>query len=128
MMRYAGCSRLLLLLVLPLAVCGHARADGLPTWIGECVSTKIQEIGTRLDNSPDSCSAVTFANGGMQVGYDQVTAIEQSRVGDPVRMCLQSIPHDCPRGDDRGRVYQVTNLRTQQTWVRPDSSHSCGGA
>jgi hypothetical protein len=117
-----------LLLALPFAVCGHAHADGLPTQIGDCVSTTIQEIGTRLDGVPDSGSAVMFANGGVQVGYDRVAAIEQSRVGDAVRMCLQSIPHNCPRGDDRGRVYRVTNLRTQQTWVRPDSSHSCGGA
>ena len=57
-----------------------------------------------------------------------VAAIEQSKKGDPVRMCLVSIPHPCPKGDDRGRVYKTTNLRTHKSWSLPDSEHMCGGA
>ncbi len=53
---------------------------------------------------------------------------EALRAGDPVEMCLVSIPRDCPVGDDRGREYRTTNLRTRKSWRLPDSEHSCGGA
>jgi hypothetical protein len=75
-----------------------------------------------------SGSAVSFDNGGYQVSYDTVPAIEHSKTGDPVRMCLVSIPRHCPKGDDRGRVYRITNLRTHKGWKLPDSEHMCGGA
>lgn len=55
-------------------------------------------------------------------------AIKNSRVGDHVLNCLVFIPKDCPKGDDRGRIYTVTNLRTLESWTLPDSQHSCGGA
>jgi hypothetical protein len=102
--------------------------------VDDCVNTTIKSVGTRLTNGSDgsptlgSGSAINFTNGGFQVGYDTVRAIEQSRVGDPVRMCLEEIPQNCPIGDDRGRVYHVTNLRTHQSWSRADASHMCGGA
>jgi hypothetical protein len=105
----------------------HAVLCDLPR-VGDCVNTKIKEIGTRLMNTSGSGSAIVFENGGFQVSYDTVPAIEKSRVGDPVRMCLESIPQNCPIGDDRGRVYHVTNLRTYQSWSRADASHMCGGA
>jgi clan AA aspartic protease (TIGR02281 family) len=100
--------------------------------VGDCMNTTIKRIGTRLGDwgspTPGSGSAIEFANSGYQVGYDTVPAIEQSRVGDPVRICLEEIPEGCPIGDDRGRVYRVTNLRTNRSWSRADASHLCGGA
>jgi hypothetical protein len=71
---------------------------------------------------------VSFENGGYQVSYDTVPAIEYSKVGDPVRMCLVSIPKNCPKGADRGRVYRTTNLRMHKSWKLMDSEHMCGGA
>jgi hypothetical protein len=111
-----------------MAVCASASAQGLPTRVGDCANTTIRAIGTRLQGTPGSGSAVAFSNGGYQVDYDTVPAIEQSRAGDPVRMCLVSVPQNCPKGDDRGKVYQTTNLRTHQSWSLPDSTHMCGGA
>jgi hypothetical protein len=73
-------------------------AADLPVQVGECVNTSIKSVETRLTDGstgrpvPGSGSAVTFANGGYQVDYDTVPAIEQSRPGDPVRMCLVQIP------------------------------------
>ena len=55
-------------------------------------------------------------------------AIARSRPGDPIRLCLVSIPKHCPPGDDRGRFYKATNLRTGKSWTLPDSEHMCGGA
>lgn len=99
-----------------------------PTRIGQCVGTRVKEVGTRLENTPGSGSLVTFTNGGVQVSYDQVREVDESRPGDRVSMCLVSIPKDCPPGDDRGRTYKTTNKRTGQSWILPDSEHMCGGA
>jgi hypothetical protein len=107
--------------------CGSERVGELPKKEGECVETKIYWIGTRL-STPRSGSAVSFENGGTQVSYDNVAAVAESKKGDPVRMCLESIPQNCPKGDDRGRVYRTTNLRTGKTWTLMDSPHGCGGA
>lgn len=125
-MSYAG--RRFSFVILALFVGSTARAGELPGRVGACVKTKIAAIGTRID-TPGSGSAVRFANGGVQISYDTVPEIEHdSRVGDPVRMCLVSIPSGCPKGDDRGRVYHTTNLRTHGSWRLPDAAHACGGA
>lgn len=111
-----------------------AVAGELPKKVGACVETSIKSVETRLvdgaDNAPipGSGSAVSFTNGGYQVSYDTVPAIERSKKGDPVRMCLVDVPSNCPKGDDRGRIYKTTNLRTHKSWRLPDSQHSCGGA
>lgn len=116
-----------LAILLMTAALRQARAEELPTEIGACSETTIEDIGYRLGD-PDSGSAISYANGGGQVSYDTIPEIHRSRVGDPVRLCLVSIPEDCPPGDDRGKVYSATNLRTGDSWEAPDSQHSCGGA
>jgi hypothetical protein len=102
--------------------------------VGTCVRTTIREVSQRLEDGithrpmPDSGSAVEFANGLYQVSYDQVPAVNQSRRGDPVFVCLMSLPDHCPPGDVRGKLYTTTNLRTEESWTLPDSEHGCGGA
>lgn len=134
-MRLAALSAMALALALsPLASGGSAAAGPLPRQVGQCTRTVIAKIGQRLEDGstgrqiPGSGSAVNFANGGYQVSYDEIPQINRSRHGDPVRVCLVSLPKDCPPGDDRGRVYRTTNLRTRQSWTLPDSEHMCGGA
>jgi hypothetical protein len=111
-----------------------AFADPLPKQVGQCSETAIRKIETRLVDGttgkpvPGSGSAVSFANRGYQVSYDAEPAIQASRRGDRVRICLVKLPEACPPGDNRGRVYTTTNLRTNQSWTLPDSEHSCGGA
>jgi hypothetical protein len=105
----------------------HGNADPLPTKVGACSTTTITDIGYRLD-TPDSGSAIVYANGGGQVSYDTIPEIHRSRIGDKVKLCLVSLPEDCPPDDDRGKVYRATNLRTGEAWEAPDSQHSCGGA
>ena len=100
----------------------------IPKKAGQCVRTEISELGSRLEGSPDSGSAIAYANGITGVSYDIITAIRRSHVGDPVTLCLVSIPRNCPPGDDRGKVYSALNGRTQERWSLPDSQHSCGGA
>ncbi|ARN81893.1 hypothetical protein [Methylocystis bryophila] len=109
-------------------------AESLPTRVGDCVATTITAVETRLQDDgthepvPGSGSAVRFANGGYQVSYDTVPEIEESKKGDKARMCLVSAPQDCPKGDERGKIYRTTNLRTKKSWKLPDSEHTCGGA
>ncbi len=122
--------RLAALVALTAPVC----AAGLPTKVGQCVKTTVKRVEYRLydasTNKPTagSGSAIVFLNGGYQVSYDQLPAVDSSRPGDPVAMCLVAIPQDCPPGDNRGRRYATTNLRTHMKWTLPDSEHSCGGA
>lgn len=122
---------LALLLALPGA---SASAAPLPAAVGQCAETTITNVGQRLTDAatgqaiPGSGSDVTFANRGYQVSYDEVPAVEHSRRGDRVRICLVKLPQDCPRGDHRGKIYTTTNLRTGESWTLPDSEHSCGGA
>jgi hypothetical protein len=105
-----------------------ALAGGLPIQVGQCTLTSVKSVGTRLEGTPGSGSAIEYADGGDQVSYDQVLGIDDSHAGDPIKLCLASLPQNCPAGDDRGKVYDATNLRTGETWSEADSEHSCGGA
>ena len=105
-----------------------------PTIVGRCTKTQIVKITDRFGKpilaSPNDSSGtmVSFSNGAHQISYEKVFNVINSRVGDTVETCLVSMPKDCPKGDDRGRIYRTTNLRTTATWILPDSQHSCGGA
>ena len=112
---------------------GRAPDSGLlPAKPGQCVSTQVASVTPRLEGEPpgsfESGTAVNFTNGGHQVSYNREAALIASRPGDRVVMCLTKIPRDCPPGDDRGREYTVTNLRTRASWSLSDSQHLCGGA
>jgi hypothetical protein len=76
----------------------------------------------------DGGSYVRYTSNDTQVSYEWSAAVVHSRIGDKVRFCLVSIPKDCPPGDNRGRVYKSTNLRTGEVWTMQDDPHMCGGA
>ena len=107
-----------------------ARAEPLPGSVGACSETTITLIGGRLqgDDTFSSGTAVHYDNGGRQISDDREEGAIASQVGDPVRLCLAEIPQGCPPGDDRGRIYVATNLRTGTSWEMSDSAHMCGGA
>jgi uncharacterized protein len=106
----------------------------LPRSIGQCGFSHVATLTTRLGDdplataSPEAGSAATFTNGGGAMSYDREPGLASSKVGDPVVMCLISIPRDCPRGDLRGSVYYAIDLAAKATWALPDSQHLCGGA
>jgi hypothetical protein len=104
--------------------------DRLPTHILTCGGSVITEIAGRLegDTNFSTGASVFFQNGGGQVSYEKIPAIVNSKRGDHVFICLVFIPSNCPGGDDRGKIYTTTNLRTLDSWTLPDSEHSCGGA
>jgi len=129
-----GATRLVLIGTALALFAGAASAAPLPKHVGQCALTKVKSVETRLEDGDThepvegSGSAVSFVNGGYQVSYDTVAAVEHSRAGDRVKLCLVSIPHPCPPGDNRGRQYRTTNLRTHKSWLLPDAEHMCGGA
>lgn len=100
----------------------------LPTVVGQCSLSRESIKTYRFEGEPTSGSAAAFANGARQVSYDRVAGIEASKVGDPAVVCLAALPEDCPPGDDRGKVYASTDLRTLMAWALPDAEHLCGGA
>ena len=106
----------------------------LPEAVGKCGFTHIKTLTTRLGDdpletaSPDAGSAATFTNGGGAVSYDREPGLASSKVGDPVVMCLISIPRDCPKDDLRGKVFYAVDLAAKGTWALPDAEHLCGGA
>jgi hypothetical protein len=116
-----------LFLLVPLFLVVQARSQDLNR-VGDCIMTTVESVSTRLEGVPDSGSSICFKNGICEVGYDTVAAIEQSKKGDPVRMCLVSIERGCPKGMDPIREYRTTNLRLQKSWTLGDQSHSCKGA
>lgn len=111
---------------------------------GDCVDTKITGKNTRFEGAiPGKVGGeinVSLAN---KVGL-YLTAVPHlspdtnpdaymARTmdfakGDTVRLCLVSLPEDCPHGDDRGKIYSVTNLKNQMSFSGVDAWHSCGGA
>jgi hypothetical protein len=104
--------------------------DPLPAHILTCGGSVITAIGGRLEGDTDFSSGthVDYQNGGAGVSYEKVGAVANSKIGDHVFICLVFIPRNCPAGDDRGKIYTTTNLRTLDSWTLPDSQHSCGGA
>ena len=105
--------------------------------LGQCVNISIigitDRFGERLNpyvdaNGFDSGSAADFRNGGHVISYSKEQILLNSRNGDRIRMCLVSIPTNCPPGDNRGRMYQIINVRTHDSAVMSNSQHMCGGA
>ena len=122
------------LLLLPTGSASGAPPKSPAMRVGTCALSRVKHVGTRLvdggTNRPirGSGSAVEFQNGLSQVSYDQIPAVDHSRSGDPVYVCLMKLPRNCPPGDNRGKLYTTTNLRTLESWTLPDAEHMCGGA
>ncbi len=116
-----------------LAAGGGNLSGAIPSAPGQCMQTRIATITTRFgdpidyDNA-DQGTAVTFRGDLSQVSYDREEALAAAKVGDRVVLCLMNIPHDCPKGDERGRLYLGYDVDARVQWVLPDSQHLCGGA
>ena len=117
-----------LLLAASLPAPSIAASEKVPTVPGSCTSTSIKDIGTRLEGVADSGSALDYANGIDGVSYDTVPEVSNAKAGDKVALCLVSLPQNCPKGDDRGKVWLAVDLKTHQFWQLPDAEHMCGGA
>jgi hypothetical protein len=107
---------------------------GMPTELLSCVKSSVVETSDRFGKpigSPGgNGSFIKIANGGSLISYAVVPGIANSHWRDQVLICLVHIPNplECPAGDERGREYTVTNLRTLGAWTGGPDQHMCGGA
>jgi len=105
-----------------------------PTQVGQCSETFVAKVGTRLIDGgtgqpiAGSGTSINFTNGIYLVSHDTVPAAQASKFKDKVKMCLDSVPKNCPPEDNRGKGYKVTNYRTGGRFTMSDSQHGCGGA
>jgi len=67
-----------------------------PLRLGTCAFTTVGVVTQRLEDKgrpvSDSGSSVTLKNGVYGVSYDQIAAVQHSRVGDRVMTCLAKLP------------------------------------
>lgn len=100
------------------------------TKVGQCKETQVAVVGTRLEDTPGSGTAITYTDGTSGFSYETVNDAEGSKPGDHVKLCLTERPKDCPAGSDpeQGSVFSAENNRTGGKWSLPNSSHECGGA
>src|SRR5579871_2396017 len=116
----------LMLLAAALTLTPVGLAQEAPGKVGQCVTTTVTSVGTRL-GAAGTGSVISFANGVRQISYQTVASIDHSKPGDTVKLCLVQLPKNCPAGDDRGKVYTGQNQRTHESWRESDSEHACGG-
>jgi hypothetical protein len=68
-----------LLAIFAHSVAGPALAAELPRRVGQCAITAITKVGTRLDDTPGSGSAVSFENGGDRIHPASLSQGRRSR-------------------------------------------------
>ena len=94
---------------------------------GSCIMTRVYQVTTRLIHITNSGTTIIYQDGHAQVSYDHVRNAERARRGDPVRLCVVSVPKDCPPHDFRGVMYRATDLRRHLKWSMRNAEHGCGG-
>lgn len=105
--------------------------DGRMPEVGACFSTRVVRVTTHLPvgRRASRGTEVHYRDGHVQVSsYDRIDAAERSRRGDPISLCVVSVPAKCPAGDFRGVMYRATDLRTRLSWVMRNALNGCGGA
>lgn len=110
-----------------LTTTGSINAASEPTVINSCSSTTIKSVGYRFEGEPTSGSGISLSNGLGSASVEQ-DLYKGFKAGDPVIVCLESIPEGCPPGDDRGKLFKVFNGRTNTMANLVKGYHMCGGA
>lgn len=116
--------------------------SSIPTRIGDCFETQVVDKFFRLwaPDDPEMPQeeygigkeiVLKLPNEFLlytdQIGDRQLASPDYAP-GNPVQLCLVSIPTDCPPGDDRGKEYSLLDRKTGYQAVHIDSWHLCGGA
>jgi hypothetical protein len=95
--------------------------------VGQCALTSVEKF-LQVSDLLTTAHAIFYQNGLTQYALTDKDPFRKAKTGDAVKVCLVAVPQDCPRGDDRGKTYRATDLRTNRTWTLPDDMHRCGGA
>lgn len=81
---------------------------------GRLLPDKVVQVPTHLPVGRRSSrgTEVHYRDGHVQVlSYDLIDAAEHATRGDPMLLCVVSIPPDCPAGDFPGVMYRTIDLR-----------------
>lgn len=119
-----------------------ARAEAPPRSEGTCSSTTVESKRFRMARSPGDPGytpsdnpagkevLISLNNGiGVYAGDgDAFILSPHFASGHPVTLCLIEVPKHCPPGDNRGKIYTLTDRKTGRTVRGIDSWHLCGGA
>lgn len=116
----------------------------LPQKLKACTDLVIDEKTTRFEGAtPGEAGGEVFVIMKHHVGFFVVSVdglsdkdnadkymfnTKDFAKGDKVKVCLASVPKDCPPGDDRGKGYSITNYKNHKTFSGTPDWHSCGGA
>ena len=126
----------------PLAMIDPATAAVPPSRVGTCSESFVLSKRFRMVPSPGDQDyqrttdpfgkevIISLTNGLHLFSGEGDDSILSSAfaAGHRVRACLQSLPQNCPPGDDRGKRYRVVDLQTRARAEGVDSWHLCGGA
>ena len=119
-------------------------SSALPKKVGQCADMAIQDKVTRFEGAvageaggevnvqlSDELGLYLLSIAGLSESANldkYMYATSDFAKGDKVKVCLIQLPKDCPKGDDRGKIYKVTNYKNKKSFTGVDSWHSCGGA
>lgn len=95
-----------------------------PKNVNDCVMTKVAKIGSEVEGSLDSGSAIEYLNKVKQLSDQKIPQIDTAKVGDIVRVCLDALP-TCERWKYRGNVYSANNITGGFMWTLSDSIEKC---
>lgn len=121
-----------------------ASVNPLPKKVGDCVDSSIAKKLTRFEDAVagevGGEVAVQLKNG-VSLYIQSIANLPSSEnadkymfstndflKGDKVKLCLLELPTDCQKGDDRGKIYSVTNYKNTMSFMGVDAWHLCGGA
>lgn len=121
-----------------------ARAVYLPQSVHSCSDLTIDKKLTRFEGAtPGEAGGEVIVGMEHNLGFYVISVDGMSETenadkymyntedfaeGDEVNVCLDSIPDDCPPGDDRGKTYTITNYKNDKSFTGTPDWHSCGGA
>ena len=126
----------------PLAMIDPATAAAPPSRVGTCSESFVLSKRFRMVPSPGDHDyqrttdpfgkeVIISLTNGLRLfsgeGDDEILS-NAFAAGHRVRACLQSIPLNCPPGDDRGKRYRFVDLQMGARADGVDSWHLCGGA
>lgn len=105
---------------------GNVTLQPFPS-IGTCYETSIHDVDLGSGTAVRRGVGIVYTNGRTMLQFGDVIAKRWLK-GDHVKMCVVSVPQNCPPDSDHssaGVVYQVRNLRTGDKWKAADSDKSC---
>ena len=122
--------------------CSPSNAAPPPKSIGTCADSFVQSKRFRMVPSPGDPDYtrtsddfgkevfISLTNGtGIYSGDgDDFILSSNFAAGHKVKVCLESLPENCPPGDNRGKGYSFYDYLTGARVTGVDSWHMCGGA